>query len=138
MRSMHFVNYSYLDVQCLAEGTIRIETATTLLLRKILDPAKPAHQAILDQSAALEEPTEGIGHSSAVLPVASANANRAEGNQRNMNVANIVSVRRSVKRLHQDESLGSLQITQVGTLQSAKRARAMMQPTSDFIDLTQS
>lgn len=126
---LNFTKYDYLGFQPLAEVTIRMETATTLLLRKILDPAKPAHQAILEQSASLEAAAEGLDQSAAFLPK-TPNLRDAGRQPR----GDLVALGRGLKRPHDINQAGSVQIVKVETAESRKRARAMAQ--SEIIDLT--
>ena len=52
------VKYStkkYVTVKLLATCSMRMETAAILMLRKVLNPDFPLHQAIIDQSQAPEE-----------------------------------------------------------------------------------
>lgn len=47
-----FSTRKYNDVRFLATCSMRMETAAILILRKVLNPDFPAHQAIIDQSEA--------------------------------------------------------------------------------------
>lgn len=49
-KPIKFTKHVYKTVRTLMKCTIRMETATTLVLRKILNPDIPAHQAIINQS----------------------------------------------------------------------------------------
>ena len=59
-----FCTKKYVEGHHLATCTMRMETASILILRKVLNPDIPAHQAIIDQSEAAapqQEATSPVG-----------------------------------------------------------------------------
>lgn len=56
---MTFSTNIYEHVRMLAELNLKMETAAILVLRKVLDPENPDHQAIIDSSQPPHEPEEG-------------------------------------------------------------------------------
>ncbi|KAL3152812.1 hypothetical protein ABBQ38_012394 [Trebouxia sp. C0009 RCD-2024] len=59
---LNFSSTIYQHVRTLAELSMQMETAAILILRKVLDPDIPAHQAIIDQSQVPDD-EEGEGES---------------------------------------------------------------------------
>ncbi|KAL3156154.1 hypothetical protein ABBQ32_012443 [Trebouxia sp. C0010 RCD-2024] len=70
-----FSNTMYQHIRTLAELSMQMETAAILILRKVLNPDIPAHQAIIDQSQVPDE-EEGEGES-AESPINDATTSRS-------------------------------------------------------------
>lgn len=70
-----YSNKRHQTVRQLADLNMRMETAAILVLRKVLDPEDPAHQAIIDRSQPPDEQEEGQGESAESPAAAAAPSN---------------------------------------------------------------
>ena len=106
-----------MTVQELAVWDLRMETAATLTLRKVLNHDNPIHQSIMQASQSPEE-QEGRGGASAAVP---------------STVSAVGDSTRGLKRIKLEPTQLNRPVKQ-NLFPTAKRQRSLQQP--DIIDLT--
>lgn len=87
-----FCTKKYVEGHHLATCTLRMETASILILRKVLNPDLPAHQAIIDQSeaaASQQEATSPVGATPAAAHAASGSNTSVKKERRSSNSTGI-------------------------------------------------